>query len=450
MATEIVMPKMGYDMTEGKLLRWLKQEGDAVKKGEPIAEIETDKVSIEVEAFDAGVLRRILVQEGETVAVGARIGIIAAPGEALPDEAPAGTPPSPTLHAPSSAPAMVPAYPGAEQPAGQHVAPVAARGARSEASINASPLARRLAHEHGVDLATLQGTGPGGRITREDVLAAAEAPAPAQESAAESPSSPRQVGAASVSEASATLPADAPAASTLPEGGSAAAAAGELRLTRLQQTMGRHMVESKTQAPHFYVTMRVDMTEAMAFRRQLNEREGATVKISVNDLIVKATARALTAFPRLNASFAGDRLILHDEVAICVAVALEDGLVTPVVRQTARKPLEQIARETASLVARTRSGKNRPEDYEGGTFTVSNLGMFDVETFIAIINPPQAAILAVGAVQRLPVFKGEALMPRLLMSLTLSADHRVTDGATAARFLTAIRQDLESPAGLLE
>jgi pyruvate dehydrogenase E2 component (dihydrolipoamide acetyltransferase) len=229
----------------------------------------------------------------------------------------------------------------------------------------------------------------------------------------------------------------------------AAAAPDELRLTRMQQTMGRRMAESKSQAPHFYVTTHVDMTEALALRQQQNEKPGATVKVSLTDLIVKATAQALAAFPRLNATFAGDRLTLHRDIAICVAVALEDGLVTPVVHDPNRKGLAQIAVETASLIERTRAGKNRPEDYEGGTFTVSNLGMFDVDTFVAIINPPQAAILAVGAAQRVPVYSGEALVPRWLMSLTISADHRVADGATAARFLTHIRDTLEQPAGLL-
>jgi pyruvate dehydrogenase E2 component (dihydrolipoamide acetyltransferase) len=249
----------------------------------------------------------------------------------------------------------------------------------------------------------------------------------------------------------AIAPAPQPASTAAPDAGASSTAhAGEKVLTRLQQTIGRRMVESKTQAPHFYVTMHADMTEAMALRKQLNARLEEDARISVNDLIVKAAVQALVAFPTLNATFAGDRLTLHQEIAICVAVALEEGLVTPVVHHAEQKTLKQIARETRGLVERTRSGRNRAEDYEGGSFTVSNLGMFDVDTFVAIINPPQAAILAVGAVQRLPVYVGDDVLPRSLISLTLSADHRVTDGATAARFLAHVRDDLEHPVQLLE
>ncbi len=210
------------------------------------------------------------------------------------------------------------------------------------------------------------------------------------------------------------------------------------------------MVESKTQAPHFYVTVHADMTEAMALRRQLNAGAADEARISVNDLIVKAVARTLVDFPVLNATFAGDTLTLHQEIAVCVAVALDEGLVTPVVHHAERLTLRQIARETHELVERARGGKGRVEDYAGGTFTVSNLGMFNVDSFVAIINPPQAAILAVGAVQRLPMYVGEELVPRQLMSMTLSADHRITDGATAARFLARICDALQQPVLLLE
>ena len=412
MATEIAMPKMGYDMTEGKLLRWFKHEGDTVAKGEAVAEIETDKVAIEVEAFDAGVLRQIQVQEGETVAVGTRLALLAAPGEELP---PAATVRTPEAAAASAGATASTAQTAEEQPA----------QAQRTATLNASPLARRVAQERGVDLSTVQGTGPGGRITREDVLAVAD-------------------------QAAAGAPAPQPASTAASEAGaSSTARADEKILTRLQQTIGRRMVESKTHAPHFYVTMHADMTEAMALRKQLNARLEEDARISVNDLIVKAAVQALAAFPTLNATFAGDRLTLYQEIAICVAVALEEGLVTPVVHHAEQKTLKQIARETRSLVERTRSGRNRAEDYEGGSFTVSNLGMFDVDTFVAIINPPQAAILAVGAVQRLPVYVGDDVLPRSLISMTLSADHRVTDGATAARFLAHMRDDLEHPVQLL-
>jgi pyruvate dehydrogenase E2 component (dihydrolipoamide acetyltransferase) len=411
MATEIFMPTMGYDMTEGKLVRWLKHEGDAVSKGEAVAEIETDKVVIEVEAFTAGVLRRIEVSEGQTVPVGTRIAIVAGADEALPaaNSGPSAAGVAATVS--TAGPVAPPATPSGPDPARSR--PLGAEGAA-----NASPLARRLAHEHGIDLATVTGTGPGGKISREDVLAAA-------------------AGAGA-----------GPAAQTADSAPPAAAPAGEnLPLSRLRRTMGRRMVESKTQAPHFYLTMRVDMTEAMALRQRLNAESGDPgARISVNDLIVKAAAGALAAFPAFNATFAGDYLALHREIAICIAVAIDDGLVTPVLRGADQKPLAQIARESAALVERTRAGKNRPEDYEGGTFTVSNLGMYKVDTFTAIINPPQAAILAAGAIQRTPVYVGDDLLPREMLNLTLSTDHRVADGAAAARFLGAIREALEQPA----
>jgi pyruvate dehydrogenase E2 component (dihydrolipoamide acetyltransferase) len=427
-ATEIVMPNMGYDMTEGKLLRWLKQDGDAVAKGEAVAEIETDKVAIELEAFSAGILRNIVVSAGETVAVGTRLALLAAADE---DLSVTFIPASP------SSPASIPV----PRASASGPAPIPESG-RSDAAINASPLARRTAREHGVDLSLVQGTGPGGRITREDVIAAAEKSAGTTAQAASPPLEPT-----APTEQKSIVPQDAetPAIPTLEE-----AATSSRPLTRLQQTIGRRMVESKTQAPHFYVTVHADMTEAMALRRQLNAGPVDAVRISVNDLVVKAVARTLADFPVLNATFAGDTLTMHQEIAVCVAVALEEGLVTPVVHHAERKTLRRIARETHELVERARGGKGRAEDYTGGTFTVSNLGMFNVDTFVAIINPPQAAILAVGAVQRLPVYIGEELLPRLLMSMTLSADHRVTDGATAARFLARVCEALRQPVLLLE
>jgi pyruvate dehydrogenase E2 component (dihydrolipoamide acetyltransferase) len=448
-AKDIVMPKMGYDMTEGKLLRWLKHEGDAITKGEAIAEIETDKVNIEVEAFDSGVLRHIMVQEGDTVPVGTRIGVLAAPGEAETDEqtAPvaASAPAAGASTAPAVSPAPTPSGNG-QRPAEPAGAPAISDGRPAAAAtpaapggrIKASPLARRLAQEHGLDLAAIAGTGPGGRVTRDDVLSAAQAapqapaaPAPTVTAAPAQPAAPAVPAAAA-----------APAAEAAPSG-------GERPLTRLQQTMARRMVESKTQAPHFYLTVEVDMTEATAFRQQLNAQAGEGIKISVNDLVVKAAALALTRFPALNASFAGDKVILHDQISVAIAVAIEEGLVTPVVPNADQKSLGQISREARALAERARTGKSRLEDYEGGTFTVSNLGMFDIDTFIAIINPPQAAILAVGAVRRVPVYVGDDLVPRERMSVTLSADHRVTDGATGARFLSEVRANLEQPLRLV-
>lgn len=432
MAKDIVMPKMGYDMTEGKLLRWIKHEGDTIAKGEAIAEIETDKVNIEVEAFDSGILKRIVVQEGQTVPVGERIGVVAAPNEALPDE---------------TRPAVADSDASAQNPmatiaaGGNGRAPIdpsteIAPGDR----IKASPLARRLAQEHALNLASIAGTGPGGRVTRDDVLEAARSAVRTQQPAALSPAIPVETGA----------PLSPPVVIRPPEPLPALAdAAGERPLSRLQQTMARRMVESKTQAPHFYLTIDIDMTAAVTLRRQLNEQVEEGARISVNDFVVKATALALARFPALNASYAGDKLVLHHEIAVAVAVAIDEGLVTPVVRETSTKSLGQIARETRALAERARTGKSRLEDYEGGTFTVSNLGMFGVDTFVAIINPPHAAILAIGAVRRVPVYVGDELVPRERMSVTLSADHRVTDGATGARFLAELRGYLENPLRLV-
>lgn len=472
--TSIVMPKMGYDMTEGKVARWLKHEGDTVRKGEVIAEIETDKVTIEMESTDDGVLQRIVAPEGAATPVGAPIAVLAAPDEFLvsADRSPIQTSATaPGL--PSSATSLDSSAQdsdnGSSTPRGAtpaHTpAPASSTGDRDR-DMGASPLARRLAREHGVDLSAINGSGPGGRITREDVLAAATgagggAPAPAVPAPAGSPPAPARAGALAATAAT-DRETEAPTSSAALQAGGrsapdspGAAQPGEQLLTRLQQTMGRRMVESKTRVPHFYLTVEVDMTAAAALRAEINVEggdtvdDGVAVKISVNDLVVKATARALAHFPMLNASFAGDRLVLHDEIAIAIAVAIEDGLVTPVVHDAGHKSVAQIARETRALAARARAGTGRAGDYEGGTFTVSNLGMLGVDTFVAIINPPQAAILAVGAVRRVPVYAGEELVPRERMSVTLSADHRVTDGATGARFLAAVRESLEHPARLL-
>src|SRR2546423_6581575 len=365
MAKDIVMPKMGYDMTEGKLLRWIKHEGDTINKGEAIAEIETDKVNIEVEAFDSGTLQRILVQEGKTVPVGQPIGILATPGEGPaaeqkpqttaptaaaptgpqpPEEQPAAGGGTIKQEPPSTAGATAPERPQTQAsaaPGNGHVPAAVATQTHQGGRIKASPLARRLAQEYELDLSAIRGTGPGGRVTRDDVLGAVEA-------------------------ARTVAPTPQPAPAPVPEAvPTAAAAAGEKPLSRLQQTMARRMVESKTQAPHFYLTIHVDMTAAPAPRQPLHAPAQGGPEISVNDLIVKAAARALTKFPTLNASYAGDKLTLHDEINVAVAVAIEDGLVTPAVRRTDQKSLGQIARETRALAERARSGKARLEDYEG-------------------------------------------------------------------------------------
>lgn len=416
------MPKMGYDMEEGKIVRWIKHEGDAVERGEAIAEIETGKVNIEVEAFDSGILRRIVVGEGETVPVGQTIAWIAGPDEELP-EAPTGDGrEAPTVEAP--VPEEAPAPPATEvagAEAEEEFAPVG--------GVKASPLARRIAAERGVDLTQVKGTGPSGRITRADVEAYIEA----QAVAPPTPAAPERVAAA--------------APERLPE-----VPAERMALSQLWKTVGQRMVQSKTQAPHFYVTMSIDMGKAMELRKQVNEYTEPTerIKVSVNDLIVKAAAQVLKQFPRMNASFAGDEWVLHQQINIGIAVATDEGLLTLAIPNADQKSLSQIARETRDKVARAREGKLRAEDFQvNSTFTISNLGMYGVDEFIAIINPPEAAIMAVGAVQPTPVVRDGEITVAQLMRVTVSGDHRIVDGADVAKFLVELKRVLENPMALL-
>jgi len=420
MATTVTMPKMGFDMVEGKLLRWLKKVGEPVKAGEPLAEIETEKVNIEFEAPASGVLKAVLIEEGTTVPVGTPIAIIAAPDE--PVEAPAAAPavregpppPTPAPVAPPAPPTPTPAPVGAPPP------PPGGR-------VKASPLARRLAREAGIDLREIPGTGPGGRVVKRDVDRYLQARTPAA-----APPPPAAV----------PIPTPAPAPVPTP-------APTAVPVSPLRQAIARRMTASKQTAPHFYVTVEVDMDEAMAWRARINEALGERGKVSVNDMVVKAAALALREFPALRSSYQEGGIIRHEAIHIGIAVALEEGLITVVLRDADRKPLAQIARESKELVERARSGKVRPEDIEGSVFTVSNLGMFDVEHFIAIINPPEAAIMAVGSVREVPVVKNGQLAIGQRMKVTVSADHRVTDGAEVARFLQVFRRYLENPLLLL-
>lgn len=458
MPTEVLMPKMGYDMTEGRILRWLKQEGDPVRRGEALAEIETDKVNIEIEAFAEGTLGSILGQEGQTVPVGQKIAVIVGAGESA-DAGPAtdGAPDTPEQAAqpvqgagsgeggeatpaagatsgatqtpvPQQAPpAPVSAAPSARQDASATTQPTPSSG--PEGRIKASPLARRIAQEHDVDLRQVRGSGPGGRIVREDVEAFVQR-APAQPTPAPQP----------------VASAPAPAAEPAP----AAAGTRSVPLTRMRSAIARRMVESKTTIPHFYVSAEVDMTEALSWRKRLNDAAAAEgYKITVNDLIVKACAQALTKFPNLNATFAGDHIDLHETIDISIAVALKEGLIAPVVRNADQKSLGRLAREAADLVARAREGKLQPDEFSGGTFTVSNLGPYNVETFIAIVTAPQAAALAVGSSTPKAVVVDGQIVSRDRMNITISADHRVTDGAEGAQFVSEVRRLLENPLALL-
>ncbi len=395
------MPKMGDAMTEGKVLKWRKRPGDPVAKGEALAEIETDKVNVDLEAEESGTLLEIVVGEGKSVPVGATIGIIGTPGQQRSEKAAVAPQPRGEVAPSASTPPPTPAAP-------------AARPTRESTRISASPLARRLATEHGIDLGKVRGSGPEGRIVQEDVEAVI--------AAATAPSAPRL-------------------------------AAGEdydeLPLSRMRQTIARRMAESKQHAPHFYVTVEVTMDEAMRAREQLNEMLGEAAKVTVNDFIVKASAIALRKFPALNSSFAEGKVRRYHRVHIAIAVALPEGLIAPVLHDCDQKNLKTLGAEAKALAERARAGHLRAEDYEGGTFTISNLGMFDVESFVAIINPPHAAILAAGKAQARPIVRHGAVAVASIMKLTLSADHRVTDGAEAAQFLTEVKRLLENPLQLL-
>lgn len=475
MATDITMPKLGFDMEEGAISSWLKSVGEEVKKGEPIAEVETDKATVEMEAPADGALIEILVQPGERVPVGTVVGRIGAPGEAPAAEA------TPAAEAPPPAPA-----PADEA---QATSAEAERATEAEAPpdeagrVRASPVARRLAEERGVDLSRITGTGPGGRITREDVEAylgapKEEEPTPpggvkaspaARRIAAERGIDLSQVkgtgpgGRIVVADVEAFRPAEAPAPAPTPAPAAAPAApapavvtptpvgaAEEVELTRMRRRIAEVMTSSKAPIPHFYVTMAIDMEQALAEREKMNaalaEEE---IKISVNDLIVKAAALALRKFPNINASFAGDKIVRHGDINIGIAVALETGLITVVVRNADQKTLSQISQETRAKAARAREGKLQPDDLGGSTFTISNLGMYGVEDFIAVITPPEAAILAVGAAQKVPVVRDDQIVIGHVMRATISADHRVTDGAEAAEFMVELKRLLENPLRLM-
>ncbi|ASL40131.1 MULTISPECIES: pyruvate dehydrogenase complex dihydrolipoamide acetyltransferase [Acetobacter] len=414
MATEILMPALSPTMTEGKLARWLKKEGDAVNSGDVLAEIETDKATMEVEAIEEGILGRILVQEGaEGVAVNTPIAILVEEGEAVPDNI--DTP----NNVASAAPATASQPAAASAPIATQAAP-AQRADKPVGRVVASPLARRIARQKNIDLAALKGTGPNGRIVKRDVEAALnKAPDAGQV-------------------------ASAPTAS----GGSRA-----VPHTTMRKVIARRLSESKSTIPHFYVSIDVELDALLALRSQLNAMspaEGADAfKLSVNDMLIKASAVALKQVPEVNASYTEDAMILHEDADISVAVSLDDGLITPIVKQADRKSLKDISQEAKDLISRARAGKLKPEEFQGGTFSISNMGMYGVKDFAAIVNPPQAAILAIAAGKKQAVVKGNELAIATVMTVTLSVDHRVVDGAAAARWLSAFRAAVESPLSLV-
>jgi pyruvate dehydrogenase E2 component (dihydrolipoamide acetyltransferase) len=443
----VIMPKMGDAMEEGTLLKWLKAAGDEVAEGDPIAEIETDKVTLEIEAQESGFMTNLLVEEGTTAPIGTAIATIGAEdevGKGAPEAAPAAQPaqaepaqesePIAAQAEPAAQAAPTPAT-TAEQPAqtaapsAQPAAQVSGRGPGER--LRASPLVKRLAEEHGIDLGQVTGTGPGGRIVNRDIADFVSGAKPAPQAAPASANG--QVSAPS------PQPAPAPAAGA-PSKGTA------IELSRMRRTTGKRMTESKLGIPHYYVTTNVDMTAALEFRKTVNASlEASGGKVSVNDLIVKAAALALRDHPEVNTSWENDGLYQHDSIDINIAIALDGGLIAPFVPAADQKSLGAIAKLTKDLGKRAREGGLTPEEYQGGTFTISNLGMFDVDEFIAVINPPQAAILAVGSVAEVPVVKNGEITVGNVMKITLSADHRALDGAQVATFLQSVKQYLENP-----
>ncbi|MCY3638494.1 MAG: dihydrolipoamide acetyltransferase family protein [Chloroflexi bacterium] len=485
MATELTMPQMGYDMQEGTVLRWLKGEGDAVANGEPIAEIETDKAVVEFESYADGVLHSIIVPAGTTVPVGEPIAVIGAQDEA-PTSAPAAAPEDGAVDEPagddtsadepdnasSGAIPMPAASTGVvEETSEPEPTPEPAQPPAPSAPLRASPIARRIADERGIDISKVVGTGPGGRIVKDDVLnyeepepvepevveeqepevveAVAEVEAPVEEEVVE------EEAAAVVEtpdddddEEAAPEPVAEAVEEVEPE--SSTAESDGMALSRMRQQIARVTVRSKQEKPHFYVTSEVDMTEAMSLRQQINKSlEGEGVRVTVNDLIVKACADALKQYPKFNAYLDGDVIRPNDSVNIGIAMAIEEGLLMPAIMGCERMSLREIAQASKDLADRSQNGALRPDEYTGGTFGISNLGMFDVSTFVAIIQPPQTAILAVGTVAKRPVVRDDDIVIRQTMNATISADHRVVDGAEGAQFLIDVKQRLENPLSLI-
>ncbi len=405
MAETISMPKLGFDMAEGTLVRWVKKVGETVNKGDVLAEIETDKATVEVESSASGVVRRLVVEEGSVVPVGSPIAIVGSAEEVIQESG--------------------------NQGSGKQV-----KTERRESSVEspkpeilqsdiekASPLARKIASEKKVDLSSIKGTGPGGRIVRRDIEAALAGGSPTTDHGPQTivstPSSVVHRPSSAVDET--------------------------VSMSKLRQAIARRMAESKASIPHFYVTHEYKMDALMDLRAQFNKIVPENEKLSVNDFIIKAVALTLRQFPNLNASLNGISVLRHRQVNVGVAVSVEGGLLTIVCRDADQKPLRQIAAEVKALAARVRDGKVKPDDIEGSTFSISNLGMYDVENFTAIINPPEAAILAIGSAREVPVVDGGVVKPGWRMKATISVDHRVSDGVEAAKFMQALAVFLEEP-----
>jgi pyruvate dehydrogenase E2 component (dihydrolipoamide acetyltransferase) len=436
---EVIMPKMGDAMEEGTLLKWLKSEGDDVSEGDAIAEIETDKVTMELEAEDEGTLAQLIADEGQDIPVGEAIAFIQGEGEEVPERSEGG--------------AEEEAEEGGESESGGTQATATEEGeteeggaeeadGRADGHFRASPIVRRLANENDLDLAKIDGSGPAGRIVERDVRAAMESGTAKrdEDGAQEEVSAPEQPQA----EMQGFQPARLPEPTEEP-------GTQLVEPTRMMQVIGERMTEAKQHVPHFYATVEVRMDAAMALRKQLNgQLEDEGIKLSVNDFVMKACAVALRNHPNLNALYTTRGVELHEKVDMAMAVALDQGLITPVIRDIGSKGLSAISQESKDLASRARDGKLQPDEYQGGTITVSNMGMFGIESFTAIINPPQAAIVAVSSIDRRPSYdeNGE-IVPGSFMKLTLSADHRIANGRDGALYMAEVKRVLENPVMLM-
>lgn len=417
MASRVVMPKLSDTMEEGKILRWLKQVGDKVETGQTLAEVETDKATVEMEAYTNGVIRKLIASPGETIKIGAVIAVIGSPDEDIsallepvaPPHAADATPPMAPRPAPRPSSDSARPAPTAMPIRAAAVPQGLPHDAGTNRALRASPLALRMAAEAGVDVNALQGSGPQGRVIKRDIEAA--------------------IARASASQAS-------PAAAQ-PVGD-----VQEIPLSSMRRTIAKRLVQSKAPVPHFYLTVDVAADRLWDAYRALREE---SYPISLNDVIIKASASALKRHPEVNASFAGDHVKQYSRVHIGLAVAIDDGLITPVIRDADSKSLAEIAAEAKELAERARNRRLQPHEYTGATFSISNLGMMGIEEFSAIINPPEAAILAVGALREVPVVEGGQVKIGRRMKMTLSVDHRVADGAQGARFLATLKRMLENP-----
>jgi pyruvate dehydrogenase E2 component (dihydrolipoamide acetyltransferase) len=433
MASQVMMPKLSPTMEEGQISRWLKKEGDKVSMGEPLAEIDTDKATMEMQALANGVLRKILVKEGESAPLGQLIAIIGEPDEdisALLSQAPpaassASSASEPPRAQPSPAPpeSETKAAPPPSTPEGNGNQAAQATAEPGAGRLIVSPLAARMAAEAGIDLRSLRGSGPGGRIVKRDVEAAVSQPKTAPAAGLARPVESKTFQQSSVATASPYR--DEP-------------------ITEIRKTIAKRLVTSLGPIPHFFLTSEIEMDRAAEMRGGINSLD-PELKISINDIVIKVVAAALIQHPEVNASFQEKAIRYYEHADIGVAVAIPDGLITPVIRSADRKSLGQIAHEVRELAEKARSRKLRPEEYTGATFSVSNLGMFGIDEFTAVINPPEGAILAVGAMTPKPVVRDNEIVIRQIMRVTMSCDHRVIDGATGAKFLQTFKKILENP-----